>query len=91
MLRTASCLAITLAAAGCLFRAVQAFRLTASDDPPTSTSPGVPGLDILQQIAASPPDVGESLQSAAWALGAPDGPPAAPVPATPLSGAGVRP
>jgi hypothetical protein len=58
----------------------------ATADPAVSTSPGVPCVEIVQQLAASPPDIGPPLQDAAIAVAAPmvDTAAEAPVEAAPL-------
>ena len=67
MSRTRNRFATAAVAAAGLFSAVLALSPTAAADPAAPTSPGVPGLDVLQQFA-SPPSVSQLLQSAASVL-----------------------
>ena len=60
----------------------------ATADPAASTSPGVPCVEIVQQLAASPPDIQEPLLHPAAAVEA--ALPPVPVVAAPLAG-GVPP
>jgi hypothetical protein len=59
---------ITVVAAVGLFGTVPMVGAIATADPATSTSPGVPCLDIVQQLAASPAEIQQPLASAATSL-----------------------
>src|ERR1700758_648376 len=80
---------ITVVAA--LVGAVAVVGPIAAADSATSTSPGVPCLDLVQQVAASPSIIGQPLEHAATtladAVGAVPAPPApvAPVPVAPAA------
>jgi hypothetical protein len=88
MPRNTSRSVITVVAAAGLFSSVQILSPTATADPATTTSPGVPCMDIVQQIAASPPDIQQALQNAASTLTDSAPQPATPVPAASVDSAG---
>lgn len=81
MSRTTNRLAFTAVATVGLLWPVVVLSATASAEP--AASPGVPCLDMVQNFAAVPSAIPESLQTAASALGAPEQ--AAPLPPVPLT------
>jgi hypothetical protein len=83
MSRTINRLAIAAMATAGMFWPVFVLSATATADP--APSPGVPCLDMVQQFAAAPPSIPESLQTAAWALNTPVPEQAAPVPPAPAA------
>jgi hypothetical protein len=85
MSRTTNRLAFTAVATVGLLWPVLVLSATATAEP--AASPGVPCLDMVQNFAAAPSAIPESLQTAASALGAPEQAAALPpVPVTSLLG-----
>jgi len=59
---------ITVVAAAGLFGGVPVVGAIATADPAAATSPGVPCMDIVAQLAASPAEIQQPLQNAATSL-----------------------
>jgi len=68
MSRTTNSLAVTAVATAGFFWGVLVLSSTAAAAPAIPTSPGAPCLNILQQLAVSPPSMPESLPDAVSAF-----------------------
>src|ERR1700757_4124066 len=68
MSRTTNRLAIIAFATAGVYWAVLLLSHPAAANPVTQTSPGVPCLDLLQDLAAKPGDIPQALQNSAQAF-----------------------